>query len=198
MGVCIRSPGTQTWEAHKHKLRESRQRPVLHRMWPAPPHIACPRAITRQNGDQTTIYTCADKFQTHILCRSCIWVLGGHLSLGFIKFPALNLAPNVPFDLLKSFQLLRTYPLSLFYSVSPSPFLSLCIRHKEVSHSNRAVGRVRWFRGKGSWQTGSFLTARGDIIAGLLGWIPNDHPQRENNCCDLFIKLLWSFLLSSK
>lgn len=35
---------------------------------------------------------------------------------------------------------------------------------------------MRWFRGKGSWQTGSFLT---DIISGVLDWIRNDHPQRK-------------------
>lgn len=115
---------------------------------------------------------------SRLICRAVLafkrLVYIFHLaSSSFLFSAALNLAPNAPFDLLKSFLLLRTYPFS------DSPFLSLCVRHKKVSHSDSAVGSVRWFRGKGSWQTGSFLTTRADIISGVLDWTPNDLPKNK-------------------
>lgn len=108
-----------------------------------------------------------------VLAFKCLVHIFHSVSSSFLSSAALNLAPNAPFDLLKSFLLLKTYPFSL------SPFLSFCVRHKEVSHSDSAVESVRWFRGKGSWQTGSFLTARADSISKVLDWIPNDLPKKK-------------------
>ncbi len=148
-------------EKHINTFRKSRQRPALYRMWPAPPHIACPRAITRQKRIKQRFI--------HVLTNSRL-IHRAALAFKFhqVSFPLLPwiwLQTHL-FDLLKSFLLLRTSPFFL------SPFPSFSVRHKKVSHSDGAVGSVRWFRGKGSWQTGSFLTARADIISRVLDWIP--------------------------
>ncbi len=155
MGVIPRS---QTREAHKHIQKEQAEASALQDVASSTPH-SMSQSNNQTKEDQTTIYTCADKFQTHTSSCSCIKV-----SSSFLSSAALNLAPTHLFDLLKSF--LRTSPFFL------SPFPSFCVRHKKVSHSDGAVGSVRWFRGKGSWQTDSFLTARADIISRVLDWIP--------------------------
>lgn len=54
-------------ENHKNtrRMSGSMQRPVLYRMWSAPPHITIPIATTRQNIN--TIFICVDKFQAQIV-----------------------------------------------------------------------------------------------------------------------------------
>lgn len=167
--------GIQTGEPQKHtqNVREQAEASSLQDVVSSTPHNKSQSYNQTKWGSKHNLYMCWQIPGTHIV----LFLQLSALCLSFVSSSFPNLAPNVPFDLLKCLSLLRSCPFSFIYSVSPSPVLSFCasatkkplIQTLQREAWGDSVGKALG-RDTGDWQLPdceeliSFLSLTGSIM----------------------------------